>query len=698
MWLTTQALGENNRKRMSFLTIPDIVFVSRNPVSGSDPHSAGAIPGFGPQFRTIIVGGKLMLRKPDGSVRTLIGNERLYDVADPCISWDAKTILCSGVVHPDSNWRIYRINVNGSGFAQLTCTDRKLDLSQFGAAAFSFTRYDDFDPCWLPDGRIVFGSTRHPSMASIGQVLTSNLYVMNANGSDLHRITSERNGGEEPTIDPVTGRIVYARWWVNVDRPSNMTREGLARDDQLALTTDNGNIWHAMSVNPDGNLLKLYAGFPRTRFGTQTYKPSVMLNGRLLSTFSPRTSLTPAIGGVGIRWFKSGVDFEHHVVGVKSEESLRESVNIHPPYATDPVQLSTNSILFSYSTDGSDFGIYTCTLDGKNIRKVFNLPGTLEIEPQLVKRQRIPPILKDEFPAVLSELPPTQDPGTYYINDSFRFDCMNIFANGGVDEPMPDAPRLTAGAKIRFFMNSQRQNVVTPDPSILVKTASVFPNGGVHEPELPADVPLFEQIIDSTGKVLQTSTNGFAHVSGMNHERIGGGTKCVGCHAGHSVLAVPMNGTVAEWFNAATSATVAGSSFFVNEHGRTFIPQRIVDRQARTGEDSVIWVANEGEGGSVSLTWDTPIDVREFVLYGISADSIAGTTIRVQDSEILLYYQSNEVGKIRSTGKIRPDGTHVSLPITRIDSAKIVVTKFFGTIYHRRFVGLAEVETIARIH
>jgi hypothetical protein len=90
--------------------------------------------------------------------------------------------------------------------------------------------------------------------------------------------------------------------------------------------------------------------------------------------------------------------------------------------------------------------------------------------------------------------------------------------------------------------------------------------------------------------------------------------------------------------------------------------------------------------------------VREIVLYGISPDPNAGTTIRVQDSEILLYYQSNEVGRIKSTGSIRPDGTHVSLPITRIDSAKIVVTKFFGTVYHRRIVGLAEVETIARIH
>jgi len=698
LWLSTNAVSKNLGKQPSPRPLPPIVFVSRNPVPASSPHSSGAIPGFGPQFRTVVVGGKLMLRTTDGSVRSLVRGGQLYDVADPCVSWDAKTVVFSGVVHPDSSWRIYKIGIGGGVPEQLTVTDRHIDLSQFGAAASAFVRYDDFDPCWLPDGRIAFASTRHPSMASIDQVLTSNLYVMNADGSDLHRITSERNGAEEPTVDPLTGRIVFARWWLNLDRPSNATRDGLGRDDQLALTTDVGNIWHAMSVNPDGNRLKLYAGYTRTRFGSQTYKPFVMSDGRLLSTFSPRTSLTPTVGGVGIRWFKHGVDYEHYVVGVKSDESLRQVSTVQPPYATDPVELSKQDILFSYSTDGKDYGIFACTLDGKHLQKVLDLPGTLELEPQVVRRRKIPPILKDEYPAILSELPPTEDPTTYLINDTFRFDCMNIFTNGAVDEPMPDAPRLTVGAKIRFFLNSQRQNARVPDPSILFRTADVFREGGVHEPGAPADVPLFEQVVDSSGHVLTTPSGGFAHVTGTNYERVGGGTKCVGCHAGHSVLTVPINATLAEWFNASPSARVTGSSFFVNEAGRTFIPQRVADRQARTGGDSVIWVSNEGEGSFVQLKWDTPIDLREVVLYGITADPRSGINIRVQDSEILLYCNSNEVGRIASTGRVEPEGTHVSFPRMRVDSAKIIVTKFFGTVYHRRIAGLAEVETIARIH
>lgn len=677
--------------------MPAIVFVSRNCLP-LDARTVDAIPGFGPRHRTAVVGGKLLVREPNGDTRTLVGEDRLYDVSDPCVSWDGRTIVFAGVVHPDSNWRIYRMDIDGKSFTQLTFTDRRIALTQFGAAAPLFTRYDDFDPCWLPDGRIVFASTRYPSLASIDQLLTSNLYVINADGSDLHRITSERNGAEEPTIDPVTGRVVFARWWLNLDRPSNLTREGITREDRLALTDDVGNIWHAMSVNPDGTLLKLYAGFTRTRFGTQTYKPSVMSDGKLLSTFSPQTSLTPSTGGLGIRWFKPGADFEHHIIGVNSDDSLRIRPFAQPPYATDPVQLTENSILFSYSPDGSDYGIYTCTLDGKNLRKVVDFPGTLELEPQLVQSRPIPPIHEDAHPAVVSELPPTEDPETYYINDAFRFDCMNIFTNGAVDEPMPDAPRITTGARIRFFLNVQRQNPRFPDPSILLRTVDVFHRGGVHEPGLPADVPLFEQIIDSSGEVLRTTSGNFAHATGMNYERLGGGTKCVGCHAGHSMLTVPINATLSEWFNAAPSARVKASSVFIDADGKSYQAQRLVDRQARTGGDSVIWIANEAQGASVTLKWDIPIDIRELVLYGIFPDQKQRVTIRVQDSKILLYYGAAEVGMVKSTGQIRHDGTRITLPLTMIDSLVIVITKVSGNAFGRRLAGLAEIETVARIH
>ncbi|MCZ6776048.1 MAG: hypothetical protein O7D34_06300, partial [Ignavibacteria bacterium] len=365
--------------------------MSRNPVPSIIFDDPGAVPGLGPEYRTIAVGGRLLVRKADGSIQSLVDAGQLYDVADPCVSWDATMIVFSGLEHPDSNWRIYQIDADGSRFKQLTHTDRALDLSQFGAAAPFLACYDDFDPCYLPDHRIVFASTRYPSIASYDQLLTSNLFVIHSDGTGIKRLTTERNGGEEPSIDPITGRIVYARWWVNIDQPSNQTRDGISRVGNQTLTDDVANIWHAVSIRPDGTELKLYAGFPRTRFGTQTYKPSLLDDGRLLSVFSPRTSMTPTIGGTGIRWFNMGADFEHHVIGVRSDQSFLEGEAIKAPYATDPVQLEGETILFSYSADGKDFGLYSCKLDGSDLQKVIDMPGTHELDVQVLKPRPIPP-------------------------------------------------------------------------------------------------------------------------------------------------------------------------------------------------------------------------------------------------------------------------------------------------------------------
>ena len=675
-------------------TIPPIVFVSRNRVQGSDVSDA--IPGMGPRHRTSIVGGRLMSMRRDGSVRVLVDSTVLFDVADPCVSWDARTIVFSGAQHPDSSWRIYQINSDGSGFMQLTLTDRVVDISQFGSEASHFLHYDDIDPCYLPDGRIVFASTRYPLMSLLDSVRVTNLYVMEYDGKGMHRITSERNGGEEPTIDPVTGKIVYARWWLNVDMPSNKTVSGLTRDVHDALTNDIANIWQAIIINPDGNELKLYAGFPRTRLGTQTYKPAVMDNGTLLSVFSPHTSLTKSIGGTGIRWFKAGADFEHHVIGIKPDDVSTSVSPAAPPYATDPVQLDTKTILFSYSSEGSDYGIYSCRLNGSGLIKIIDLPGTLELEPQILASRRVPPIVKDQFPPLLIDLPPTLDSASHYKNDLFRFDCMNIFTNGDVDEPIPDAPRIATDATIRFFISVQGDDPLA-GAAVLLKEAPVFRSGGVHQPELPADVPLFEQVVDSLGRVLESPGGKFAHVPGMNFERIGGGTKCVGCHAGHSIITVPINGSLAEWFNVSTSATVTGSSFWKDSKVGSCDPMRVVDRQARTGGDTVNWVSTEGAGAFVQMSWEIPIEVREFRLFNIEPDLEKGTTIRVKEAEILLYLNHEIVGQVRSTGTLSSRGTRISISRTKIDAAKIIIKKFTGTFHHRPFAGFAEIETIARI-
>src|SRR5439155_25177320 len=180
--------------------------------------------------RVVATGGRLMVRSAGGSVYPLLRTSRLFDVSDPAVSYDGRRVAFAATVAPDSAWRIWTVGRDGTGLAPLTRTDRTLDLARFGTAAGRFVRYDDFDPVWLPDGRIVFASTRYPQVAEEGEVLASNLFVVGADGRRLARITSERNGAEEPSVDPRTGQIVFARWWSNRFLPSDQVPSGITTD------------------------------------------------------------------------------------------------------------------------------------------------------------------------------------------------------------------------------------------------------------------------------------------------------------------------------------------------------------------------------------------------------------------------------------------------------------------------------------
>ncbi|MGH2575975.1 MAG: hypothetical protein ACRDFC_09785, partial [Ignavibacteria bacterium] len=404
-------------------TNPPIVFVSRNLEFNGNFYypQSGLLPGMGPFSRFKVVGGRLLVRESNGNIRVLVdstmnfGGISLIDVSDPCVFWNASKIIFAGAEHRDSSWRIYEINSDGSGFRKVTFTNRNLNLTQFGPAAYKFLRYHDIDPCYLPDGRICFASTRYPSLSEFHGAPTTNLYVINSNGTNLHRITTERNGAEEPSIDPVTGRIIFSRWWLNIDMPSRLTQNGLTRDSALALSGDIANLWQAGRVKPDGDALELYSGFPLSRNGLHSYKPSVLSDGRLLSVFVPHTPMFYTSGSTGIRWFNKGVDYQHHLVGVNMDnmqlyiQNPPSTGTMQPPYAADPVQLPDGRILFSYAAqvENQDYALYTINLSGTGLQLFYDIPDKLELNSDVLLLKPVPPIIPDGVTAISDELPPT---------------------------------------------------------------------------------------------------------------------------------------------------------------------------------------------------------------------------------------------------------------------------------------------------
>lgn len=694
-------------------SVPPVVFVSRNLVAGGSQNyqQMGLIPGMGPYSRFSVTGGRLLVREANSSIRVLVDSNmnfngiRLVDVSDPCVNWNGVKILFAGVEHRDRSWRIYEMNSDGTGFRKVTFSNRNISLSQFGAAAPKFARYDDIDPCYLPDGRICFSSTRYPSLSFFG-FRTTNLYVMNYDGSNLHRITTERNSAEEPSIDPITGKIIFSRWWVNIDMPSDETYNGISRDTNLSLTNDIGNMWWAARMNPDGSGMELYAGSFKNRNGLHTYKPVITEDAKLLSVFIPNTSMTNTSGSSGIRWFDKGISSQNFIAGVnmdnmQSYNNLPVSWGImQPPYATDPIELPDGRILYSYASqvENSDYALYTVNINGSGHQLLFDIPGKLELNASVLQPQNTPPVIEDIILEVSDELPPTSDPQTFFKNGALRFDCGNIFTNAGVDVPITDAPPITKHARIKLFLNFQRTDSTGKDSAILFLNEPVQHSGGFWVPMIPADIPVFDQVVDSAGKVLKGSKGQIAHLSGLNFGKSGTGTQCVGCHAGHSFIPPPQNNFEAQFTNVSTSAVVTQSSFRIVNQNIQFPGSRVKDRKARNDSLTVNWISNGTQNEWVNLKWDVPIDVRKFVLYNIRANASNNTNIQVNDCEIFLYFQGQQVGHVTSTGAISPNGSVISIEgYPKIDEAKVIVKSFTGLIDGQSTAGLAEVETNARI-
>jgi len=105
---------------------------------------------------------------------------------------------------PEYSYHIFKCNADGSGLVQLTdgpC--------------------DDFDPCFTPDGRIVFVTERRGGYLRCGRhcpVYT--MFSMEPDGSDIVCISFHETHEWHPSVDN-NGMIVYSRWDY-VDRDTNI--------------------------------------------------------------------------------------------------------------------------------------------------------------------------------------------------------------------------------------------------------------------------------------------------------------------------------------------------------------------------------------------------------------------------------------------------------------------------------------------
>ena len=126
------------------------------------------------------------------------------------LSHDAQRVVFAHK-KPNKGYRIYEIGIDGQGLRQIT-HDGDDEAAMIAAYRHG---YDDVDPCYLPDGRIMFASTRskrtvlcHPGFT------TTTLHVMDADPGapgNIRCLSANTVNEFTPALLP-DGRVIYTRW------------------------------------------------------------------------------------------------------------------------------------------------------------------------------------------------------------------------------------------------------------------------------------------------------------------------------------------------------------------------------------------------------------------------------------------------------------------------------------------------------
>jgi hypothetical protein len=462
-----------------------ILFAKRVPTS----YSHLVMQYFG--WRARPGGGLYVLERPGESLATrdlLQGRLGTGSVLTPGLSWDTKRVVFSysRCDESDPYFHLYEVGLDGSGLRQLTTGP-----------------YEDLMPAPLPDGGIVFSSTRRRGYARCfgaqfgDQWHVYTLHRMDADGGDLRTLSFHETNEWFPSVLH-DGSVMYARWDY-VDRHAVLHQ----------------NLWR---TNPDGTS-------PVTLYGNQTEDPHCCFeaqpiphSNKLIATASAHHSITG--GSIVLIDPEVGYDGPAPITRVTPDVCFPEAEGWPQSYYATPWPLSEDDYLVSYSpkpliaepnpNDPAALGLYLLDRSG-NRELLYRDPAIGSTSPLLVAPRPTPPVLPSALP---KEAP---DAGSFLLLDVYQ-------GLPGVERGSVKALRL-----LQILPKATPVGDVPPiglagqEPGRLVLgTVPVEPDGSAHF-SAPARKPLLFQALDERGLAIQTMRS-------ITYLQPGERASCVGCH------------------------------------------------------------------------------------------------------------------------------------------------------------------------
>jgi mono/diheme cytochrome c family protein len=203
--------------------LKEIVFAVRKPNPG-DPHWYANFSYYGPDENRAAYqpGGRLCkLDLVSGVVTNLIDDPQ-GGIRDPVLNADATRILFAWRKGKDPYYHLHDCRLDGSDVRQLTDGP-----------------WDDFEPSHLPDGGIVFVSSRCKRWVNCWLTQVATLHRCDADGRHIELLSANLEQDNTPWPLP-DGRILYQRWEY-IDR------------SQV-------HYHHLWTTNPDGTNQMVYYG------------------------------------------------------------------------------------------------------------------------------------------------------------------------------------------------------------------------------------------------------------------------------------------------------------------------------------------------------------------------------------------------------------------------------------------------------
>ena len=405
----------------------------------------------------------------------------------------------------DAFYHVFEMNVDGTGLRQLTQG-----------------RYDDFDARYLPNGEIVFLSTRRGQAIQCGKasatattlgalpdsyvrcgggrsrpVAVYTLHVMDADGGDMRAVSPFESFEWTPAVAH-DGRILYARWDY-VDR-SNMPYMSL---------------W---SINSDGtNAKRVYGNFTTSPHCIFEARP-VPNSHKLIFTASAHHAIT----GGSLVLLDPRREFEGHesLTRLTPEVRFPEVEGWPPTYYSSPYPLSESYYLVAWSSlpirsEGganppNGRGLYLCDAFG-NLELIYRDPEIscmypIPLRPRPLPQARASSVAWDE----------TRE-GRFLLLDVYK-------GLAGVERGGVKRLRIVGvPAKTQPEMNTPPIGVTRDDPGkCVLGTVPVEADGSAHF-RVPAGVAVFFQALDGDGMAVQTMRT-------LTHVQPGQTLSCVGCH------------------------------------------------------------------------------------------------------------------------------------------------------------------------